>query len=74
MRLTHLAAAVALAITGLSTDTANILKSLGHSFKERASYEGAYQGDAETVMVDPETHLRLGASDLRRGDSKAVGY
>ena len=59
---------------GLSTDTANILKSLGHSFKERASYEGAYQGDAETVMVDPETHLRLGASDLRRGDSKAVGY
>jgi len=59
---------------GLSTDTANILKSLGHSFKERASYEGAYQGDAETVMVDPQTHLRLGASDLRRGDSKAVGY
>jgi len=59
---------------GLSTDTAHILKSLGHSFKERASYEGAYQGDAETVMVDPQTHLRLGASDLRRGDSKAVGY
>jgi gamma-glutamyltranspeptidase/glutathione hydrolase len=59
---------------GLSTDTANILKSLGHSFKERASYEGAYQGDGETIMVDPETHLRLGASDLRRGDSKAVGY
>lgn len=59
---------------GLSTDTANILKSLGHSSKERASYEGAYQGDGETIMVDPETHLRLGASDLRRGDSKAVGY
>jgi len=59
---------------GLSTDTANILKSLGHSFKERASYEGAYQGDGETIMVDPQTHLRLGASDLRRGDSKAVGY
>ena len=59
---------------GLSTDTAHILKSLGHSFKERASYEGAYQGDGETIMVDPETHLRLGASDLRRGDSQAVGY
>lgn len=59
---------------GLSTDTANILKSLGHSFKERASYEGAYQGDGETIMVDPQTNLRLGASDLRRGDSKAVGY
>ncbi len=59
---------------GLSTDTANILKSLGHSFKERASYEGAYQGDGETIMVDPQTNLRLGASDLRRGDSKAGGY
>ena len=59
---------------GLSTDTATILKSLGHSFKERASYEGAYQGDGETIMVDPQTNLRLGASDLRRGDSKAVGY
>ena len=59
---------------GLSTDTAHILKSLGHSFKERASYEGAYQGDGETIMVDPQTNLRLGASDLRRGDSKAVGY
>ena len=59
---------------GLSTDTATILKSLGHSFKERASYEGAYQGDGETIMVDSQTNLRLGASDLRRGDSKAVGY
>ena len=59
---------------GLSTDTANLLKSLGHSFKERASYEGAYQGDGETIMVDPQTNLRLGAADLRRGDSKAVGH
>ena len=59
---------------GLSTDTANVLKSLGHSFKERASYEGAYQGDGETIMVDPKTKLRLGAADPRKGDSKAVGH
>ncbi len=59
---------------GLSTDTATVLKSLGHSFKERASYEGAYQGDGETIMVDPKTKLRLGAADPRKGDSKAVGH
>ena len=59
---------------GLSTDTAAVLKSLGHSFKERASYEGAYQGDGETIMVDPQTRLRLGAADPRKGDAKAVGY
>lgn len=59
---------------GLSTDTATVLKSLGHSFKERASYEGSYQGDGETIMVDPQTKLRLGAADPRKGDSKAVGY
>ena len=59
---------------GLSADTATVLKSLGHSFKERASYEGAYQGDGETIMVDPKTNLRLGAADPRKADAKAVGY
>ncbi len=59
---------------GLGADTAALLKSLGHSFKERNSYEGSYQGDAETIMVDPVTHLRLGAADPRKGDAKAVGY
>ena len=59
---------------GLSADTAAILKTLGHSFKERTSYEGSYQGDAETIMVDPQTRLRLGAADPRKGDAKAVGY
>ena len=58
----------------LHADTAAILKSLGHEFKERASYEGSYQGDGETIMVDLKTRLRLGAADPRKGDSKAVGY
>jgi gamma-glutamyltranspeptidase/glutathione hydrolase len=59
---------------GLNPDTAAILKSLGHDFQERASYEGSYQGDAETIMVAPQTRLRLGAADPRKGDAKAVGY
>ena len=59
---------------GLSPDTAAILKKLGHVFKERASYEGSYQGDAETIAIDPKTNLRLGAADPRKSDAKAVGY
>lgn len=59
---------------GLSADTANALRARGHTLRERQSYEGAYQGDAETILIDPTTGLRLGAADPRKGDSKAVGY
>jgi gamma-glutamyltranspeptidase / glutathione hydrolase len=59
---------------GLSVDTAALLKAKGHDLKERASYEGRYQGDAETIYVDPQTNLRHGAADPRKGDSRAVGY
>jgi gamma-glutamyltranspeptidase/glutathione hydrolase len=59
---------------GLSVDTAAVLKSLGHPIKERSSYEGSYQGDGETIMVDPKTNLRLGAADPRKADARAVGY
>ena len=59
---------------GLSPDTAAILKKLGHVFKERASYEGSYQGDAETIAIDPKNNLRLGAADPRKADAKALGY
>ena len=31
-------------------------------------------GDAETLLVDPKTGLRLGANDLRSPDSAAVGW
>jgi hypothetical protein len=31
-------------------------------------------GDAESIMVDPKTGLRLGANDLRSADSAAIGY
>jgi gamma-glutamyltranspeptidase / glutathione hydrolase len=42
--------------------------------KERVSYEGSYQGDAETIFVDPKTSLRHGAADPRKPDSRALGY
>jgi len=59
---------------GISADTAAALTAMGHTLKERASYEGSYQGDGETIAIDPKTNLRLGAADPRKFDSKAVGY
>lgn len=59
---------------GLSPDTMALLKAKGHNLPERKSYEGAYQGDGETIAIDPATGLILGAADPRKGDSKAVGY
>jgi gamma-glutamyltranspeptidase/glutathione hydrolase len=59
---------------GMSPDTAALLTAMGHTLAERRSYEGAYQGDGETIMIDPESGLRLGAADPRKPDSAAVGY
>ncbi len=59
---------------GLSVDTLNLLDAMGHKITRHQNFEGAYQGDGETIMVDPKTHLILGAADPRRGDAKAVGY
>jgi len=50
------------------------LKVKGHTIKERQSYEGAYQGDGESISIDPKTGLRSGAADPRRADAKAIGY
>jgi gamma-glutamyltranspeptidase/glutathione hydrolase len=59
---------------GMSKDTATLLTAKGHVLKERVSYEGSYQGDAETIFVDPKTNLRHGAADPRKPDSRAIGY
>jgi gamma-glutamyltranspeptidase / glutathione hydrolase len=59
---------------GLNADTAALLRAKGHTIKERQSYEGAYQGDAETIAIDPATGLRFGAADPRRHDGAAFGY
>jgi gamma-glutamyltranspeptidase/glutathione hydrolase len=59
---------------GMNADTAAQLRAKGHTLPERKSYEGAYQGDGETIWIDPATGLRHGAADPRKGDSAAVGY
>lgn len=59
---------------GLSPDTQAVLKARGHTLPERKSYEGAYQGDGETIAVNPKTGLRSGAADPRKPDAKAIGY
>jgi gamma-glutamyltranspeptidase/glutathione hydrolase len=54
---------------GLSPDVVRALEARGHRFASPS-----YMGDAEAVMIDPETGFRLGASDPRNPDSAAVGY
>lgn len=54
---------------GLSSDTRQILEKLGHRFREKASS----LGDAQGVMIDQKTGMRLGASDPRLGGAPA-GY
>jgi gamma-glutamyltranspeptidase/glutathione hydrolase len=54
----------------MSTDTISALKAMGHKLTIRP----INQGGAETVMIDPGSKLRLGASDPRKPDSKSVGY
>ncbi len=54
---------------GLSRDTIEALRARGHAFTERPRY----MGDAQAIMIEPETGMRLGASDPRR-DGKPVGY
>ena len=59
---------------GLSPDTLILLEAMGHKITRHQNFEGSYQGDGETIMIDPKTNLRLGAADPRKFDAKAVGY
>ncbi len=59
---------------GISADTLALLAAKGHTVRERVSYEGGYQGDGETIYIDPKTNLRHGAADPRKPDSSAAGY
>jgi len=54
---------------GFSRDTRVALEKKGHVFSER----GGYIGDAQGVMIDQKTGMRLGASDPRLG-GVPVGY
>jgi gamma-glutamyltranspeptidase / glutathione hydrolase len=54
---------------GLSGDTQKALLRRGHKFAKPR-----YLGDAEGIMIEEKTGMRLGATDPRRSDGLAVGY
>ena len=54
---------------GLSGDTQRALTSRGHTLAKPR-----YLGDAEGIMIEEKTGVRLGATDPRRSDGMAVGY
>lgn len=54
---------------GLSGDTQKALLNRGHKLARPR-----YLGDAEGIMIEPKTGMRLGATDPRRSDGPAVGY
>jgi gamma-glutamyltranspeptidase/glutathione hydrolase len=54
---------------GLSGDTQKALTALGHKLAKPR-----YLGDAEGIMIEEKTGIRLGATDPRRSDGLAVGY
>jgi gamma-glutamyltranspeptidase / glutathione hydrolase len=55
---------------GLNADTRKILEAMGHKFTEQPYFLGDVQG----IMIEPETGMRLGGCDPRRGGTTAVGY
>ncbi|MFZ0063046.1 MAG: gamma-glutamyltransferase [Pyrinomonadaceae bacterium] len=54
---------------GLSGDTQKALLARGHKLAKPT-----YLGNAEGIMIEEKTGVRLGASDPRRSDGLAVGY
>lgn len=54
---------------GLNPDTRATLEKMGHAFRPvpGASRAPSNLGDAQGVMIDPETGMRMGASDPRLG-------
>ncbi len=54
---------------GLSGDTQNALLARGHKLAKPR-----YLGDAEGIMIEEKTGMRLGATDPRRSDGLAIGY
>jgi gamma-glutamyltranspeptidase/glutathione hydrolase len=53
---------------GLAPDVLNKLKAMGHTFASPR-----YMGDAEGIMIEDKTGIRLGGSDPRL-DGKSIGY
>jgi len=55
---------------GFDASTRAALEAMGHRFAPQA----VFIGDAQGVIVEPGTGIRLGASDRRSLDGAAVGY
>ncbi len=55
---------------GMSGDTQRAMAARGHKLVDRPRY----LGDAEGIMIEEKTGVRLGATDPRRSDGPAVGY
>ena len=55
--------------SGFSSDTQRALTARGHTLGKLR-----YLGDAEGIMIEEKTGVRLGATDPRRSDGLAVGY
>ncbi len=53
----------------LVMDVVHALQNRGHKIAYRRRI-----GDAHCILIDPETGIRYGAPDPRRGESKASGY
>jgi len=58
---------------GLSADTRRALEARGHKVATRPNYPGWRMSDAQGIMIEDKTGMRLGASDARE-DGAAVGY
>lgn len=54
---------------GLSGDTQKALTARGHALAKQRTL-----GDAEGIMIEEKTGVRLGATDPRRSDGLAIGY
>jgi gamma-glutamyltranspeptidase/glutathione hydrolase len=54
---------------GLSDDTRRALEARGHHFAKKPQH----MSDAQGIMIEEKTGMRLGASDARR-DGAAIGY
>jgi gamma-glutamyltranspeptidase/glutathione hydrolase len=54
---------------GLSGDTQRALTARGHALAKQRTL-----GDAEGIMIEEKTGMRLGATDPRRSDGQAIGY
>jgi gamma-glutamyltranspeptidase/glutathione hydrolase len=55
---------------GMSADTRAALEAMGHKFEPKP----AGIGMVHAIAIDPATGVRLGASDSRGPDGRAVGY